>query len=231
MQSERNLRVVSDIREALAFLGGTREVMARFGVTRQTVSYWRTRGRFPADLRMPVADALMAMGATADPRLFRQREVVSGSTPMLDQQYLRLQDEWNRRQLRGECCEDLRRQMLVTLLRPALKQVPVTRKVSDVLYDLSNIGQLIVMSPPTALKYRPRVEQLRAEVQKLVARPAPDGRFIDEFADMLCQALLHVCKWDWREGRWLDLARHLMPVIRGDFERALRDDLDVRRVP
>lgn len=230
MQSERNLRMVSDVREAITLLGGTQTVMEIAGVTRQTVSYWRTRGMFPADLRIPMTSALLAVGVTADPRMFRQREVavLQRSTPMHDQRYLDLQDEWNRRQFAGECCEDLRRDMLAQLLRPALKPVPLPRRVSDVLHDLLNLAHTITLSPATALRYRPRVEAIRMEVMKAVQRPAPDGRVIDEFADMLCQALLHVCRWDWREARWLDLARYLLPVIRGDFERALEHEARLR---
>jgi hypothetical protein len=99
------------------------------------------------------------------------------------------------------------------------------RPIADILADVCNVGMLVTATPAIAFGHREKLEMLRTEVQAAIARPAPDGRVIDDLAAMLLTAAIHIAGPDWKEPRWLKLAEFLLPHVREDWSAAVMQQL------
>lgn len=68
--TEKELVTVDGV---LSVLGGTSDVMALTGTEHsQTISNWRARGKFPANLHLVMTSALKERGYAAAPKLWQQ---------------------------------------------------------------------------------------------------------------------------------------------------------------
>lgn len=99
------------------------------------------------------------------------------------------------------------------------------RPVSVVLLDVLNVATVVSNAPHVAFGHRSKLESLRTEVQAAVARPAPDGRVIDEFSIFAIQAALHLAGASWQEPRWRRLLEFLLPFVRDDWKAAVQQEI------
>jgi hypothetical protein len=103
----------------------------------------------------------------------------------------------------------------------------VARRDHEILHDVLIVATQVMLAPAAAFGHRQKLEALRTEVQAAIARPAPDGRFIDDIAGMLMTAALKISGLEWKEPRWLQLAAFLLPLIREDWRRALEREIEL----
>jgi hypothetical protein len=103
--------------------------------------------------------------------------------------------------------------------------MPVVRPLSEILRDVVTVAGFVTLTPATAFGHREELNDLRTEVAAAIARPAPDGRVIDERAAMLITAALHIAGPEWKEPGWVQLAVFLLPAVREQWGRAVEQEL------
>lgn len=100
----------------------------------------------------------------------------------------------------------------------------MTRRTSEILDDLCKVATHILDEPAIAFGSREALHILHDEVVRAIARPAVQGRTIDDTAAMLVTSLVHIARAP-GDRRWLDLADNLRECVREDYVRALEAEL------
>jgi hypothetical protein len=99
----------------------------------------------------------------------------------------------------------------------------MTRPISDILEELDDCADAVAHLPARFVP-RDKLQALHADVQSAIARPAEGERVIDDFADWLCRALIHIATPP-TEPKWLRLAKALHHQVKDDLRRAREEEL------
>lgn len=99
----------------------------------------------------------------------------------------------------------------------------MTRPISDILEELDTAAGAMLLIP-SAFVPRDVLKELHADVLAAIARPAEAERVIDDFADWLCRALIHIATPP-VEAKWIRLAKALHDQVKNDLRRAREEEL------